>query len=351
LESLVTLKYLFLNDYSEGAHPRILEALARTNLQQEIGYERDSFCLEAERLILERLDNPNAAVHFVHSGGMANLVALASMLGRAFETVIAPETAHIHVHEGGAIEAMGHKISLVPSADGKLAPEAIRQVMDAHLHNEHRVLPKVVSLTHATELGTLYTRAELEDIAAVCREFGLYIYVDGARMGSALTAEGADITLADLSRLVDIFTIGGTKNGALLGEVIVITNPALQDQFRRHIRQRAAHTAKGRIIGVQFVELFRDDLYFDLARHAGAMAQALREGITQAGYVFHSQSASNLSFPILPNAVIDKLHEKYAFYVWRKLDTERSIARLVTSWATPESKVASFLDDLHAAMR
>jgi threonine aldolase len=340
------MKYLFTNDYSEGAHPRILEALARTNMRQEIGYERDSFCLEAERLILARVGNPAAAVHFVHSGGMANLVALASMLTRAYESVIAADTAHIHVHEGGAIEALGHKITLVAGLGGKITAEAIRAVMDKHLPDEHMVLPKAVSLAHATEVGTIYSLAELEAIAAVCREFGLYLFVDGARMGTALVAEGADITLRDLGRLTDIFTVGGTKNGALLGEAMVVNNPALREHFRRHIRQRAAHVAKGRIIGIQFAELFADDLYFDLARHSTSLAQRLRTGIARLGYKFFSRSPSNMSFPILPNAVIEQLQAAYGVYVWRGVSAEASVARLLTSWATPVSAIEQLLHDL-----
>jgi threonine aldolase len=339
-------KYLFLNDYSEGAHPRILEALAKTNLQQEVGYELDSFSLEAAELIQEKVGNKNVTVHFVHSGGMANLVCLASMFGKTFDSVIAPTSAHINVHEGGAIEAAGHKINEVQSQNGKLTAENIRTVMEEHVADEHMVLPKIVSLAHATEVGTIYKKKETQDIAAACKEYGLYLYVDGARLGSALVAGDADITLQDLARIADMFYIGGTKNGALLGEAIVVVNPVLQENFRRHIRQRAAHVAKGRTIGIQFLELLKDDLYFELARHANTMAKKLRDGIAALGHKFHSDSSSNLSFPILPNSVIGKLGEVYGFYTMGVADHDTSIVRLVTSWATPKKAVEDFLADL-----
>jgi threonine aldolase len=342
----MTQKYLFFNDYSEGAHPRILEALAKTNLQQEIGYELDSFSLEATRLIQEKIGNKNAAVHFVHSGGMANLVALAAMFTKTYDSVIAPKSAHINVHEGGAIEAAGHKINEVQSANGKITADDIRMVMEEHMADEHMVLPKIVSLTHATEVGTIYKKKEIQDIAAICKKYGLYLYIDGARLGSALVAEDADISLQDLAGMVDMFYIGGTKNGALLGEAIVVINPALQENFRRHIRQRAAHVAKGRTVGIQFLELLKDDLYFELARHSNAMAKKLRDGITGLGYKFHSDSSSNLSFPILPNAIIKKLEEMYGFYTMDKVGSDSSVVRLVTSWATPESAVDGFISDL-----
>lgn len=345
----MTKKYLFYNDYSEGAHPRIIEAMTKTNAQQEVGYELDSFCLEATQMIQEKVGNKDAAVHFVHSGGMANLVALASMLNRAYESVIAPTSSHINVHEGGAIEALGHKINIVQSSNGKITPSDIRAIMEEHKTDEHMVLPKVVSLTHATEVGTIYTKDEMRKIADVCKEYDLYLYVDGARLGAGLAAEGADITLKDLAAMVDMFYIGGTKNGALLGEAIVINNPALQENFRRHIRQRAAHVAKGRTIGIQFVELMKDDLFLELARHENKCAQRLARGIKELGYKFLTESPTNQIFPILPNTSIKKLEQDYGFYTWAKIDNDHSAVRLVTSWATPESAVDGFIEDLKNA--
>jgi threonine aldolase len=343
----MSLKHLFFSDYLEGAHPRILQALSSNNLQQEKGYGLDRFSLEAADLVRDRIGNRDAAVHFVHSGGMANLVALGSML-KPYESIIAPASAHIHVHEGGAIEAAGHKINLVQSFDGKLTPGDIAAVMDKHIADEQMVLPKVVALTHATEVGTIYWRDEIEQIAKVCRKYDLYLFLDGARLASALASEDADIQLPGLSGLLDMFYIGGTKNGALLGEAIVINNPALQTQFRRHMRRRAAYVAKARLIGIQFVELLRDGLYLELARHANRMAKKLRQGIAAQGYRFLSESSSNLSFPIFPNEIIGRLQANYGFHAGARVDAGMSAVRLVTSWATPEQAVDDFVADLKA---
>ena len=249
-------------------------------------------------------------------------------------------SAHIHVHEGGALEAVGHKINLVQSSDGKLTPGDIGAVMEKHIADEQMVLPKVVALTHATEVGTIYKKAEIRQIAGICRKYGLYLF--------ALASEDADIDLAELSGLLDMFYIGGTKNGALLGEAIVINNPALQTQFRRHMRQRAAYVAKGRLIGIQFVELLKDGLYLELARHANRMAKKLRQGIAAQGYRFLSESSSNLSFPIFPDEIIGKLQASYGFHAGARIDAGMSAVRLVTSWATPEMAIDDFVADLKA---
>ncbi|TSC85369.1 MAG: threonine aldolase [Microgenomates group bacterium Gr01-1014_7] len=340
----MSLEHNFFDDYSEGAHPRILEALNKSNLTQETGYGEDSFSSEAANFIRDRIKNPNAAVHFVSSGTQANLIILASMM-KPYEAVIAAKTAHINVHEAGAIEATGHKVISVDSGDGKIKPEQVLQTVKFHT-DEHMVKPKVVFISDATELGTVYTKQELEDLSKVCKENGLYLYLDGARLGSALTSGASDITLPEVSNLVDVFYIGGTKNGALLGEAIVINNPGLQEDFRYHLKQKGALLAKGRILGIEFLELFRDDLYFELASHANQMASQLIEGITNLGYKFLVESPTNQIFPILPNRLIERLKERYGFYVWTEVDAENSGIRLVTSWATPEEAVAKFLSYL-----
>lgn len=340
----MSLEYRFFNDYSEGTHPRILEALSKTNLEQETGYGEDSYSLEAANLIKDKIRNPRATVHFVSGGTQANLIILSSMM-KPYEAVIAANTGHINVHEAGAIELTGHKILTVESVDGKIKPSQVEKQLKLH-SDEHMVKPKVVFISNATELGTIYTKPELEELSKACKQNGLYLYLDGARLGSALTANGADLTLSKLSSLVDVFYIGGTKNGALLGEAIVINNPALQENFRYHLKQRGALLAKSRILGIQFQELFRDDLYFDLARHANSMANHLTEGVTELGYNFLTDSPTNQIFPILPNRVIDNLKEKYGFYIWSEVDTETSSIRLVTSWATKQEAVTKFLVDL-----
>lgn len=330
---------LFFDDYSEGAHPRILEALASTNLQQQRGYSADFFTHEAERLIQEKINCLTAKVHFVASGTQANLVCLASLL-KSYESVIAASNGHINVHEAGAIEATGHKINIVPGVAGKLTPEAVQEVVDVH-HDDQMVQPKVVYISQSTELGTFYTKTELQKLSAVCKRNHLYLYLDGARIGNALMAEGADFNLSDIAELCDMFYLGGTKNGALMGEAIVIINPSLQSDFGYHLRQRGALLAKARSVSIQFLELFRDTLYFDNARHANLMAKKLAAGIHQQGYGFLHPPSTNLIFPILPDAVIKKLQKKFGFYIRSKdpAAADYSVIRLVCSWATLESSV------------
>jgi threonine aldolase len=338
------MKHLFYNDYSEGAHPRILQALSESNLVQEIGYGADSLTLKAIEVIKQKIGNPDVAIHFVSGGTQANQVVLASLL-KPHEAVIAVNSAHIAVHEAGAIETTGHKIITAESADGKLRPQQVIDVCDTHT-DEHMVKPRVVFISQATEVGTIYNKTEIEALSQICKERGLLFYVDGARLGSALTSEGCDLSLQDLSHLTDAFYIGGTKNGALLGEAIVICNKDLQTDFRYHLKQRGALLAKGRILGAQFLELFKNDLYFDLARHANAMAAKLRDGIRELGYSFQTESTTNQIFPILPNSIIEKLKPVYGFYVWQKINEEQSCVRLVTSWATTEEATERFLEEL-----
>lgn len=338
------MKYSFFNDYSEGAHPRILEALSKTNPVQQTGYGEDEYCLEATRLIKEKIDNAKVDVHFVSGGTQANLIVISALL-KPYESVIAASEGHINTHEAGAVEATGHKIDFVVKEDGKLVPEDVLNLVESH-KDEHMVKPKVVFISDSTEVGTIYTKKELEALSEVCLANNLYLYLDGARLGSALTAKGNDLTLTDIARLTDVFYIGGTKNGALLGEAIIIVNNDLKAEFRRNLKQRGALLAKGRVLGLQFLELFKNDLYFDLARHANQMAEKLSQGISDLGYIFLTDSPTNQIFPILPNVVIEKLSKVYGFYVWGKVDDKNSSIRLVTSWATNEIVVDEFLGDL-----
>jgi threonine aldolase len=337
-------KYLFCDDYSEGAHPRILEALGRTNLQQEPGYVMDSFALEATGFIRERFGSPHADVHFVASGTQANLVVLAAIL-KPYESVIAAESAHINTHESGSIEATGHKINAVKGEAGKVRPDEVQDMVEMHDFDQ-MVLPRAVYISQSTELGTVYNQAELEALSEKCKEHGLYLYVDGARLGAALASEACDVDPESLAKLVDVFYIGGTKNGALIGEAIVIVNPALQDHFRYNLRQRGGLLAKGRAVSIQFLELFRDNLYFDIASHANALAKQLAAGIRECGYQTFVDAPTNQVFPIFPNKVIEQLEQSYGFHVWEKLDEKSSVVRLVTSWATEENAVSEFLATL-----
>lgn len=336
--------YSFLNDYSEGAHPDLLNILAATNKQQETGYGEDSLSQKARELILAETGDPAAEVHFVSGGTQANLIVLASML-KPFESVIAPDSGHINVHETGAIEASGHKVHGVPAREGKIRVESIRAVVKEH-EDEHMVHPAAVYLSNSTELGTVYTLAELEEIASVCRELGLYLHLDGARLGCALASPRSDMTMADIARLTDVFYIGGTKNGGLLGEAIVITNKDLQPYFRYHIKQRGGMLAKGRILGSQFVGLFTNGLFYRLAEHANTMAARLARGLEDLGFSFATPPQTNQVFPIFPNELIRQLNTGYAFHTWEKAGPDQSVVRLVTSWATPEEAVDGCIEDI-----
>ena len=342
------MNYSFLNDYSEGAHPRISKLLGTAFSQQEAGYGEDSTSLAAKFLIQKQLGDASGSftkIYFVSGGTQANICAISHML-RPYEAIISAETAHINVHEAGAIEMTGHKILAARTADGKLSVQAIDEILQAHA-SEHMVKPKAVFLSQATELGTIYALEELKTISTFCKKYNLYLYLDGARLGHALTAEKSDMALADVARLVDMFYIGGTKNGAWCGEAMVITNPKLEADFKYTLKQRGALLAKGRMLGLQFFELFKDNLYFELAHHANTMAQKLASGIRECGYGFFVDSPTNQIFPIFPHEVIEELQKKYTFYSeWVKIDTDSSCVRLVTSWATREEKVDEFISDL-----
>ena len=333
--------YRFTNDYSEGAHINILNALIDSNLKQEIGYGEDSFCEEAKILIKEQINNKDAHIHFVSGGTQANLIIISSIL-RPHEAIIAASTGHINVHETGAIEATGHKICTIETEDGKLTVNHIKEVLELH-ESEHMVKPKMVFISNTTELGTIYKKEELQEISKFCKENNLYLHLDGARLGSALTSRDNDLTLEELSSLVDIFYIGGTKNGALLGEAIVINNDNLKEDFRYHIKQKGAMIAKGRILGIQFVELFKNNLYFELAKHANKMAYKLSDSLEELGYEFLTHPTSNQIFPILTNEEIEKLEKDYGFNIERKIDNNKKAIRLVTSWATKEDAVDEFI--------
>lgn len=342
--------FSFLDDYSEGAHPYILQALTATNLIQESPYGTDTHSQEASIRIKSHLGACfQGAIHFVASGTMANIVSISSCL-RPHEAVIAVSSGHIVVREAGAIEATGHKLITVPPVNGKLTPEAIETALASNAHFPHMAKPRLIYLSNASETGTIYTLAELRAISALAKERGLLVFLDGARLGAALASTKNDVSLADIASLVDIFWIGGTKVGALLGEAIVVSNPALAEDFAFHIKQRGGMLAKGRLLGIQFQQLFGPAFLFSsLAQHANAMAAKLAEGILSAGYTLSADTETNQLFPVLPNAVIASLQPHFAFYVWNKVDDDSSVIRLVTSWATDEAQVTSFLDHLASA--
>lgn len=335
--------YSFANDYAEGCHPSILKALSESNLIQQAGYGDDEYTKNAESVI-RRLTATDADVHMIAGGTLANLTVLSSIL-KPFESVVAATTGHIYVNETGAIEATGHKVEAAPSMDGKLRPKDIIPFLNK-ARGHHVVRTRAVYISNSTELGTIYTKQELSDLSEFCKANDLILFMDGARLPMALTAASNDLTLADIAALTDIFYIGGTKCGALLGEAVVIVNPELKQDFKYHLKQRGALTAKGRSMGIQFDQLLKDDLIFELARHANLMAGKLSDAFKSLGYPMLIESDTNQIFPILPNQMIQKLQQKYGFLVWNIIDTDHSCVRLITSWATPENMVDKFVEDL-----
>lgn len=339
----------FKNDYSEGAHPRLLNALLESNFEQADGYGEDGYTRKAVELLKQKIGRSDLDIHLLSGGTQTNLIAISAFL-RPHEAVIAANTGHILVHETGAVEATGHKIISLEVGDGKLNASHIKAALEAHT-DEHMVKPKLVYISNPTEIGTIYYKDELKQLSLFCRKNDLYLYMDGARLGSALCSEENNLELSDLTTLVDAFYIGGTKNGALMGEALVICRDELKEDFRFHMKQKGALLAKGRLLGIQFLELFRDNLYFDLAKHANKMAGLLRGEISKAGFRFLVDSPSNQIFPILPNQLMTELQKNYSFYVWSTVDADHSAIRLVTSWATKEEAVLAFIQEMKNAPR
>lgn len=338
----------FNSDYTEGCHPAILERLAETNMEQTPGYGTDEHCKHAAELIKEACNVPEAAVHFLVGGTQTNVTVIASAL-KPYQGVITANSGHINVHETGALEACGHKCLALDTPDGKLTAEQIDSYTKAHFADdsfEHIVQPKMVYISNPTEVGTIYKKAELKAIYDVCKENNLYLFLDGARLGYGLASRENDLTLADVAELTDVFYIGGTKVGALFGEAVVITNDALKTDFRYNIKQRGGMLAKGRLLGIQFETLFEEDRYMEISRHAARLAEKLKDELTAAGVFFLVDSPSNQQFPILPNAVLEQLREKYSFEFNTKVDAAHSAVRFCTSWATKEENIDMLIADI-----
>lgn len=343
----------FNNDYSEGCHEKVLERLVQTNMAQTLGYGEDEYCAAAAAKIRAKCGRKDAAVHFLVGGTQANLTVIDAAL-RPHQGVLGPDTAHINVHETGAVEATGHKVLWVPHHDGKITAAQVAQTVHAHRTNgatEHTVQPKLVYISSPTELGTLYTLAELEALSRTCHELGLYLFLDGARLGYGLEARGNDVTMADLARLCDVFYIGGTKVGALFGEAVVILNPAINEDFRYLIKQHGGMLAKGRLLGVQFDALMEDDLYFKIAARADRLADRLRDKMKALGIPFLVESTTNQLFPILPDDLLEKLSQKYVFSEQERVDGAHRAVRFCTSWATREENVDALCVDLEALIQ
>lgn len=344
--------YQFLNDYSEGCLPEVLEALTRTNLESTPGYGTDEYCAKAREAIQARFACPDAAVHFLVGGTQTNFTAISAFL-RPWEAVIAAKTAHIYVHETGAVEARGHKVYCVDAPDGKLTPTLIRGAVKDHQLgvDEHMVLPRMVYISESTELGTVYTKDELTAIHETCKELDLILYIDGARLGSALTCGVTGLACEDLPKLCDAFYIGGTKNGLLFGEALVIVNPALQPYFRNMIKQNGGMFAKGRLMGVQFGTMIENDLWLKYAKHANEMAKRISDGLVAAGFPLFAQSPTNQVFTIMSHSEADLLSKSFGFELNDHYDEEHEVYRFVTSWATTEEAVDALcaaLLQLHA---
>ncbi len=345
-ELLITMiKHNFQDDYGEGCHHSILKAMLATNLNPQNGYGDDDYTKDAKKNIKQLLDIESVDIHFVTGGTQANLIVISSIL-RTYESVISANTGHINTHEAGAIEATGHKINTIESNDGKITISDIKKVLDEHTTVPHMVKPKLVYISNSTELGTIYKKQELTELSNFCKENSLFLFLDGARLGSALTSSVNDLTLTDIASLTDVFYIGGTKNGALLGEAIIINNNKLKEEFDFNIKQKGALLAKGRLLGIQFRTLFTNNLYFELAKHANLMSQKMAKSLKQKGFLFLIETESNQIFPVFSNQLISQLNKKYKFHIWKKIDKENSAIRLVTSWATKETIVNEFLSDL-----
>lgn len=331
----------FRCDYEEGACPEVLERLVRTNLERTPGYGEDEYSRRAAEKIRTLCRCENAEVFFTVGGTPTNAMTIAHLL-RPFEAAISAETGHINVHETGAVEACGHKVVTCQGKDGKLSAEEIRQAVLSH-PDCHMVKPALVYLSQPTELGTLYTLSELKAIRAVCDKMGLLLYCDGARLASALTAKGNDVFLPDLARLCDAFYIGGTKCGALFGEALVFCKPELARDFAYTRKQRGGLLAKGRLLGVQFDALMENGVYEKVGAYENEMADRLREGIRAAGYPFYCETTTNQLFPVLPNAVIDRLEKDFGFYRQNRVDEGHQVIRLVTSWNTQKEEADALI--------
>ena len=337
----------FDSDYMEGAHPLILERLVEHNMTKTTGYGCDEICAEARRKVLEACGNPDSEVHFLVGGTQTNTTVIKALL-RPHEGVIAASTGHIAVHESGAIEATGHKVLALPHHSGKLVAEDIDHYI-AHFYGdesfEHMVFPGMVYISMPTEYGTLYSLSELEAISQVCRKWQIPLFVDGARLGYALSSPACDVTLADLARLCDAFYIGGTKVGALFGEAVVIRK-GLVPRFFTIIKQQGALLAKGWLLGVQFDTLFTDGLYLNIAGHAVAEATRLREALEAKGYRSYYLSPTNQIFLLLSPEELERVKRITTFTEWERLNDGQTVIRLATSWATLPSEVDYLIENL-----
>lgn len=338
----------FESDYTEGAHPKILEKLCETNMEKLTGYGSDPYCESAKNKIRKACGCPEAEVMFLVGGTQTNATVIDAMLEK-YEGVLAVQTGHVSVHEAGAIEYTGHKVLELPSHDGKMDAEELEEYLQKFWQDEtheHMVFPGMVYLSHPTEYGTLYSREELKAISVVCQQFHIPLYLDGARLGYGLMSQKTDVTLQVVAKYCDVFYIGGTKVGALCGEAVVFTKKNMPKYFMTMVKQHGALLAKGRLLGIQFDALFTDELYFKISKHAILMAQLLKEGFQERGYEFYLESPTNQQFIVLENEEMERLKEKVSFGFWEKIDDKHTVVRFATSWATQKEDVDRLMEVL-----
>lgn len=336
----------FENDYVEGAHEKILARLMETNLEQLSGYGTDHYCAEAKEKIRSACECPQADIYFLTGGTQTNATVIDGMLA-PYEGVIAASTGHVNVHEAGAIEYTGHKVLTLPEHEGKLYAAELETCLRTFREDEsreHMVFPGMAYISHPTEYGTLYTRAELEELSTVCHTYQIPLYLDGARLGYGLMSRGTDVTLPLIARYCDAFYIGGTKVGALCGEAVVFPSRRTPEHFLTIIKQHGALLAKGRLLGIQFDTLFTDDLYYRISRHAIDMAELLKKGFHERNCTFYLESPTNQQFLIFENRIIERLKRQADFSLWERLDENRTIVRFVTSWATRKEHIDRLME-------
>lgn len=335
----------FENDYSEGAHDKVLEALIKTNYEKLSGYGSDEYCEKAKEKIKKACVCENAEVYFLVGGTQTNQIIIDTTL-KPYEGVVSAETGHVSVHEAGAIEYTGHKVLTVPQHNGKIDATELKDFLETFFNDgnhEHMVFPGMVYISHPTEYGTLYTKDELEKISTICREFELPLFLDGARLGYGVMAKETDVDIKTIAKYCDIFYIGGTKIGALCGEAVVFTKNNMPKHFTTMVKQHGALLAKGRLLGVQFDALFTDNLYFDIAKNAIYMAELLKKGLADKGYKFYLDSPTNQQFIILENSKMNELSKYVRFSFWEKYNDSHTVVRFATSWATKREDVESLI--------
>lgn len=336
----------FESDYTEGAHPKILERLNETNMIQASGYGHDEFCESAKNKIRKTINCPNAQIQFITGGTQTNQIVIDTML-KPFEGVVSAQTGHVNSHEAGAIEYTGHKVIPIPQHEGKIDGTELNDYLETFFsdgNNEHMVFPGMVYISHPTEYGTLYTKNELTKISSVCRKNNIPLFMDGARLGYGIMAKSSDLSLEDIAELCDVFYIGGTKCGALCGEAVVFTKNNMPLHFENLVKKHGALLAKGRLLGVQFDALFTDNLYLEISKNAIDTAEALKKALKEKGYRFLLDSPTNQQFVILENKFMEELKKSVKFNFWEKYDKDHTVVRFATSWSTKMENVEKLIN-------